>query len=125
MRETGHRVVLATPRPVAVTDVLSWIAIGTFALLVATAFVRLIGWLNKTDAKAADADKKAENTALGVAAVRVELERLQSLMNQHRVEVAREYVSKDTLASLETRIVEAINRLGDRLDRMFVKTPRT
>lgn len=117
--------VLATPRPVAVTDVLSWIAIGTFALLVATAFVRLIGWLNKTDAKAADADKKAENTALGVAAVRVELERLQSLMNQHRVEVAREYVSKDTLASLETRIVEAINRLGDRLDRMFVKTPRT
>lgn len=43
----------------------------------------------------------------------------------HRVDVAREYVSKDTLARLETQIVNAINRLGDRMNDLFDQNRRS
>ncbi len=57
-----------------------------------------------------DADRKAAADA--AAAVRADLER-------HRLEVAKDYVSRDSLRELEERLVAAIERLGDRLDRVL------
>ena len=74
--------------------------------------VRLMDRLNKSEAK-------SDSAAFATTATNLEMERLRADLVDHRVAVAKEYVSKDTLASLETRIVDAINRLGDRLDKMF------
>lgn len=44
---------------------------------------------------------------------------LEKELTDLRVEVARDYVSKDTLGSLEKRVIEAINQLGNRIDGMI------
>lgn len=49
-------------------------------------------------------------------------ERLDGLareLGEFKAEVARDYVSHATLERLEARVIDAINRLGDRLDRAF------
>jgi len=38
---------------------------------------------------------------------------------EYKENVAKEYVTQNTLEKVEVRIVEAINKLGDRLDRML------
>lgn len=94
---------------------LEWSAVGGIAvaiLAIVTVLARLMDRLNK-------AESKATAAAISAADVKTEVGRVESELVQHRVDVARSYVSKETLASLETRIVEAINRLGDRLDKLF------
>jgi hypothetical protein len=101
---------------------LEWTALGVLVAIISAiggVVVRLTDRLNQAEAKAETADAQANTARISVAANRVEIDRLETSLVEHRVAVAREYVSKDTLASLESRIVEAINRLGDRLDRMF------
>jgi hypothetical protein len=101
---------------------LEWTALGVVFSILSGILWFVIGLtdrLNKAEAKAETADAQANTARISVAANRVEIDRLETSLVEHRVAVAREYVSKDTLASLESRIVEAINRLGDRLDRMF------
>lgn len=101
---------------------LEWSAIGVVVTILSICggvLVRLTDRLNKAEGKAEAADTKAAAAAISVASNGLEIERLRADLVDHRVAVAREYVSKDTLASLETRIVDAINRLGDRLDKMF------
>jgi len=40
-------------------------------------------------------------------------------LNAFRLEAARRFVSDEMLVKVEERVVEAINRLGDRLDRLL------
>jgi hypothetical protein len=101
---------------------LEWTALGVLVAIISTIggiVVRMTDRMNKAEAKADAAESQAELARLSVAANRLEIDRMENSLVEHRVAVAKEYVSKDTLASLESRIVEAINRLGDRLDRMF------
>jgi hypothetical protein len=101
---------------------LEWTALGVLCSIIIAiggVVVRLTDRINKSEAKADAALTLADSAKISVAANRLEIDRMENSLVEHRVAVAKEYVSKDTLASLETRIVEAINRLGDRLDRMF------
>lgn len=99
----------------AVSDAWVWSAVGvTFTImsgLVGYAF-RLAGLLGAANSKADAAQKQAA----GATARVIDMEKQ---LTDHRVAVAKDYVSNDTLAKLENRIVDAINRLGDRLDDMF------
>jgi len=40
-------------------------------------------------------------------------------LSEYKESVAKEYVTQTTLEKVEGRIVEAINKLGDRLDRLL------
>ncbi len=85
---------------------LEWTAISAIVAIVIAiggVVVRLMDRINKAEIRSATVD------------------RLEHDLVEHRVAVAREYVSKETLANLETRIVEAINRIGDRLDQILQK----
>lgn len=95
--------------------VVEWSALAaaiTFAITVGGVLVRLVDRLNKSETKAAAADKSACTALARIITVEKQLVDL-------RVSVAKEYVSHPTLATLENRIVEAINRLGDRLDKII------
>jgi hypothetical protein len=97
---------------------LEWTAIGVTVTVLATIggiVVRLTDRINKSEAKA---------DAAGTAATesRADVERLEAAVVEFRVAVAKEYVSKDTLATFETRVLDAINRLTDRFDQLLTTT---
>ena len=48
-----------------------------------------------------------------------ELRRIDILLNRTREELGRDYVSKGELDSLMTRIMNAIDRLSQKVDRLF------
>lgn len=84
------------------------------------------GWVFKlstrlaaADAKADAAAEKANMAALTAQALRVALDSNERDLVEHRVYVAKEYVSNATIAGLEEKLIKAIDRLGDRLDTLF------
>lgn len=80
---------------------------------------RLSARLGQADAKADAAAEKAVAAALTNAALRIDLEHTQNALVEHRVYVAKEYVSNTTIQGLEEKLIKAIDRLGDRLDTLF------
>jgi flagellar basal body-associated protein FliL len=69
---------------------------------------------NIKDAKsAADAAKAQAATAIARVIT------LEIALTNLRVEVARDYVSQPKLDTMEKRVVDAINRLGERVDHAF------
>jgi hypothetical protein len=47
---------------------------------------------------------------------------LRHELTEYKVEVAEKYVSAQSMRELEERLINSIERLGDRLDRIFEKT---
>jgi|SRR5581483_10369480 len=91
------------------------VAIGSLCvsgIAIITFWMKISHRIDEADAKAEAADKAAASADVRIVSVEKELV-------EHRVSVAREYVSKETLVSLEKRIVEAINQVGVRLDSLF------
>lgn len=92
------------------SDALSWpeiagiIALATFGMT----FVG-VAW------------KLHDRIAKGDDSIRRDVEVVRSDLASFREQVAREYVSREHLRELEDRLVSAIERLGDRLDRLFEK----
>lgn len=94
-----------------------WTATGAMFTIISGIIgyaVRLAFRLAKTEAKAEEALEQCQ-TCTAISRV-ADMERE---LTEHRITIARDYVSNETLAKLENRIVDAINRLGDRLDGMF------
>lgn len=95
-----------------------------FALITALGLVggwvfKLSGRLAMADAKADAAAKDANTAAITTQALRVAIEQNERDLVEHRVHVAKEYVSNQTIAGLEEKLIRAIDRLGDRLDAIF------
>lgn len=86
--------------------------IGTSAAGILTFWMNFSNRIGKADAKAETAGKQSSAATARVITIEKELTEL-------RVSVARDYVSKDTLDVMEKRVIDAINRLGDRLDKAF------
>ncbi len=99
----------------------SWPTIAAMVTVVSVigGFIyRLSGQISETSARSKAAVEIAKTAA-------AKAEQNERALVEHRVSVAREYVTTTTLASLENKVVEAINRLGDRLDSLFMnKTSR-
>lgn len=89
------------------------------SLVVAAATV--IGfWMNfsdritKADARAAAAEIAAKDSSGQVAI-------LSASFSLYRENVAKEYIHRETMHEVEDRLTQAINRLGDRLDKILTK----
>jgi len=48
-----------------------------------------------------------------------QLGRQQRDLSEFKVDVARQYVTTDALVQVETRLIDAINRMADRFDRVM------
>lgn len=100
-------------------------ALGSVGVIVTSIYAVIKFWMRlsdritNADGKAEAAETAANNANIAATAARLEIDRLKNELVEHRVAVAREYVSKDTLATLESRVIDAINSLGQRLDNLF------
>lgn len=107
-------------------DVITWAAAGA-GIIMLIAIVRF--WSETTDkigaAKAAADTARADAAALKsrVDSNDVQIMAMNAAFSLHREQVARDYINRDTLREAETRITQAIDRLGDRLDRVFEVKP--
>lgn len=109
---------------------------GSIAALMA--FFVAVGWivkltlaLSRAESTAEAAAKEATAAAVLAASLRGIMEISESKMREsvdkverelveHRVSVAREYVSNQMLANFEKKLIDAIDRIGSRLDSLFV-----
>lgn len=92
------------------------IGIEAIAGVAVTVLLAVVGWIWKLSSRLTAADGRitaAETLASGASARAVELGRD---LNLHKEHVAAEYVSRDALDG----VTEAINRLADRLDNLFL-----
>jgi len=92
--------------------VVEWGALAAlvgFLLTFAGALFKVSDRLNK-------AESTASNANISALAADIRIHQLERDLASHKEYVAREYVSRDVLSALETRLIDAINRLGDRLD---------
>lgn len=102
---------------------MDWTAWGVIVVIAMGAIgwiVRLTVALSKADAKAEAAATAAGNAITVASALRVSIEQVERDLVEHRVNVAQEYVSNQMLASFEKKLIDAIDRIGSRLDSLFV-----
>lgn len=100
----------------------AWTAIAALVTLVATLggiLSKYITRLTEAEGAAIAAKRTADQLALEVAKQALETERIGADLVEHRVAVAKEYVSKEALRDSENRILGAIKTLSDRLDSLF------
>jgi hypothetical protein len=78
------------------------------------------GWLVRFSTRLSNIEAKADAAALAAASAALQAAHTDRELTEHRVSVAREYASNETIARLEGKLIEAIDRLGNRLDSLFV-----
>lgn len=88
---------------------LPWVA-PLFTLLIAAASF-YTGWISRV--------LKGERAVADVAALQVTVDAVKSDLGAFKIEVAQTYASHQTIVEMEERVTAAINRLGDRLDRIL------
>jgi hypothetical protein len=71
--------------------------------------------------KAADEAKKAADSAgLRATTLCMRMDSLERALVEHRVSVAREYVSIDSFSGMKQELLQAIRNVNDRLDQMII-----
>ena len=94
-------------------------AIAGLAITVGGKVWQLATRLSSAESKADLAVSRADMAGINVAANTMRCETMARLLSEHKESIAMNYVSNRALESLENRLVEAIGRLGDRLDKLF------
>ena len=104
---------------------IEWAGIGALAGLAVAGTTVVTFWINfssristaESDAKAArESAKDAKQIALD-AHEKLAIER--AAFSLYREQVAREYIHRESMREVEDRLTQAIERLGDRLDRVL------
>lgn len=83
--------------------------------VVLTLIGMVAGWALRI-ARGENAEKKADSNEVRII-------RLEKDLADYKVHVAANYASNTIIEQVETRLIEAISRLGDRLDRLFERRP--
>ncbi len=89
-------------------------------LTVAGMVIRVTLRISAAENKAELAQSRADMAGINVAANAMRVETIAKLLSDHKETIAQNYVSNKALESLENRLVDAIGKLGDRIDRIFM-----
>jgi hypothetical protein len=95
-------------------DNILWIA--PLATVLISAMTFWAGWIARI--------AKGEAAALEVGGLKTEVAAVKADLADFKVEVAGKYASNQTIIEMEERVTAAINRLGDRLDRILERRTR-
>lgn len=109
-------------------DVFTWGALFAAVTIIVTLagyIVKVTLRISAAEAKADLAQSRADMAGINVAANTIRVETVAKLLSEHKERIAQDYVSHRSLEQLENRLVDAITRLGDRLDKLFVARPTT
>jgi hypothetical protein len=93
--------------------VIEWSAVG--AVLTAAGLIG--GWVWRLAWRLAGTTATAKSAEIHAAGLSVKISNLEHDLAEHREHVAAEYVSRDALKD----VTQAINRLADRLDNLFLQ----
>lgn len=102
-----------------------WIAcLGTATLAIAlgTLVWRLATRISNAESKADTAASRADVAGINVAANSMKVEKVAQDLAQHREDTAKQYVSYAHMVTFESRIVDAITQLGNRIDNLFSRS---
>jgi hypothetical protein len=88
-----------------------WMALFAAGSLILAGATFYAGWVTRI--------VKGEGAAEAVKRQQEHLERVERELAQFKEHVAATYASNQTIEQLERRVVVAIDRLGDRLDKLF------
>lgn len=74
------------------------------------------GWVWKLATRLASAEGRINSAEILASSASARASTVERDLNDHKEHVAKEYVSRDAMAE----VTQAINRLGDRLDSLFM-----
>ena len=101
-------------------DIVTWAslagAVGSVSAIIGF-WTRYSDGLTKADAKAGAAEKAAEEAKKEVKEALEKIAILAAQFALYREQVLEKFVNRDTLREVEERLMDAIERLGDRFDR--------
>lgn len=87
-----------------------------FATVIVTVVLAICGWVWRLAWKLASNDGRIKSAEILAAGASAKAESIGRDLSQHKEHVAAEYVSRGAMKE----ITDAINRLGDRLDALFM-----
>lgn len=93
------------------------VGIAGFGLAFATFWLTFGGRIATAESKASNADLQAKD-----AMEKVQL--LSTAFGLYREQIAREYIHREAMREVEDRLTQAIERLGERLDRILDRSER-
>lgn len=93
--------------------VVEWAALGS----VITVAGLIGGWVWKLASRLAQTDARASAASTLAAGASGKASEIERELSAHKEHVAAEYVSRGALKE----VTDAINRLGDRLDNLFIR----
>ena len=97
-----------------------WAAIGVFGGLCLAGIGIITFWMTQASRLTkAEADSVAAAKAAYEANEKIIL--LSASFGLYREQIAREYIHREVMREVEERLTQAIERLGDRLDRVLEK----
>lgn len=82
-------------------------------------FMTLAGFVWKLADRLRSLESEAGLARSAATQAESDVRRVDTELSAFRIEAARRFVTDETIEKLEGRIVDAINRLGDRLDRVI------
>jgi len=95
-----------------------WLVIILGAVVPMVAF---IGFWMGLSARLTRGELVAEHALKDAAEANVRIALLEASLSQFREQVAKDYIHRVVMSDVEDRLTAAIDRLGDRLDRIFEK----
>lgn len=90
---------------------------GGFTLAFATFWIRFGSRISTAESVATEAQKASDHS-------RDQLAILTAQFSLYREQIAREYIHREVMREVEERLTQAIDRLGDRLDRVLERSDR-
>lgn len=102
-------------------DIPQWITFGAAMVVPSLAIIgfwmAISSRLTKAEVTAEDAKKDAEEASEKATI-------LSAAFSLYREQIAREYIHREVMREVEDRLTAAIERLGDRLDRVLERTDK-
>lgn len=98
---------------------LDWQINGSLVLILGAHLVGVVVFLVRAADRSARAEIAARDIEVRLKQIEERIVREAAALAQFREQVAREYVSREAMRELEERVVKAIDRVGDRLDRIM------
>jgi hypothetical protein len=108
---------METPTIIALVVGLGSLSVSSIAIL--TFWMRFSDRITKADAKADKAIDTAEDAKKNAHEASEKVVLLSAAFSLYREQVAREYIHREVMREVEDRLTAAIERLGDRLDRIL------
>lgn len=109
------------------TDVVTWgavvVALGSL-LSILKFYGSTSDRITKSEAAAKNANDTAQEAKKDAHETSEKIAILGASFSLYREQIAREYIHREVMREVEERLTQAIDRLGDRLDRVLERSER-